>query len=284
MKKKIYTLGWEQEMKMIIDKEKCMLTCKDECSDDVLSVICDRNFTMTLLKNNQISECTDGNNIRKIPVNEDGSRWEGPCSKDLIPCGYGSLFNEDGDLIYKGFMLEKAKVGFGMEYFSSTRTIDYEGTFISGYRHGYGITKDMHGNVLFEGQWAFGQKAPFYVTVENNSEDNSIIHNCISSLIIGNNCFNSIKKVDLDYYDELTLLKMGDHCFQNATVFRICYCNNIKHLEIGDNCFSKTEKEGSCIITGCENLEDISIGHSSFRNYTSAFQLTSHSHFIIFKS
>ena len=53
-------------------------------------------------------------------ISRDGSRWEGDWYK-MKPFGFGSVYNDEGNRIFTGFMFYGKKVGFGTEFFADLR-------------------------------------------------------------------------------------------------------------------------------------------------------------------
>ena len=78
------------------------------------------------------------NEIKKndvIDLNENGERWEGS-SLEGIPFGYGCIYNEDNNIIYQGFMVERKKVCFGKEFYGDNGLIEYNGDYTGDARKG----------------------------------------------------------------------------------------------------------------------------------------------------
>ena len=58
-----------------------------------------------------------------LDLNENGFRWEGDCLNGY-PFGYGSIYNGNNELIYKGFVYEGMKVCFGIEYYGDIGKVE----------------------------------------------------------------------------------------------------------------------------------------------------------------
>ena len=63
-----------------------------------------------------------------VDLNENGTRWEGD-SLNGSPFGYGSIYNSENQLIFKGFVFEGMKVCFGEEYYGDIGIVEYEGNY-----------------------------------------------------------------------------------------------------------------------------------------------------------
>ena len=159
-------------------------------------------------------------------LSDDGSRWEGDwyCEK---PFGFGSYYDGEGNRMYKGFVFEGKKVGFGEEYFADTHTIDYCGNFMNDKRHGWGSTYDRNGDKLFEGDWRKG-KNDFEDRIEiKNEKDCLEIHDLIKELVIGEECLNEVKDdLGIANYPNLEKIVVKNHSLKNVKSLKIC--NNEK--------------------------------------------------------
>ena len=85
-----------------------------------------------------------------IDLNENGVRWEGSVL-DGIPFGYGEIYNEDNNKIYKGFMFEGMKVCYGSEFYGDVEIVEYEGDYYKNMRYGYGRLYDKKNELIYEG-------------------------------------------------------------------------------------------------------------------------------------
>lgn len=87
---------------------------------------------------------------------DDGISYEGPIENDN-PLGYGSLFNESNQLVYRGVMYGPMKMCFGVEFYPDLGKVEYCGCFYGITRHGFGRLYDRQGELIYEGEWIRGK-------------------------------------------------------------------------------------------------------------------------------
>lgn len=68
-----------------------------------------------------------------LDLSDDGERWEGDVLRGK-PCGWGVLYNSEGEKEYEGFRIGKVSVGYGIQYYSDLQRIEYEGEVWNGMR------------------------------------------------------------------------------------------------------------------------------------------------------
>ena len=66
-----------------------------------------------------------------LDLSDDGERWEGDVLEG-IPCGWGVLYNSEGEKEYEGFRIGRVNVGYGIQYYSDLQRIEYEGEMCIG--------------------------------------------------------------------------------------------------------------------------------------------------------
>ena len=82
-----------------------------------------------------------------------GTRFEGLVLKDEkegkigIPFGYGEMYDDNGNLMYKGIMINWKRFGYGTSYHDNGR-IEYEGYWCDDIRFGRGIVYDRSGKLV----------------------------------------------------------------------------------------------------------------------------------------
>ena len=69
------------------------------------------------------------------------------------PCGWGVLYDSEGEKKYEGFMIGEAYVCYGTRYYSDIQKVEYKGEWCEGMRWGRGVQYDRRGNTVFEGEW-----------------------------------------------------------------------------------------------------------------------------------
>ena len=199
----------------VVDKYIVWICNKNERTMRIMELSSKSNIFRNI-NNNHIQ-----NNVIK-QLYEDGSRWEGDWYTEQ-PFGFGSLYDGDGNRIYRGFMFEGKKVGFGEEYFADTHTIDYCGDFMNDKRHGWGITYDRNGNKLYEGDWRFGKNCGFE---KNNTIINTnSIRNLLQRFINCNEC-----NIDWRGCLEVTDFANLENAFKKYE-----FLNNVECLKICNN-------------------------------------------------
>jgi hypothetical protein len=78
----------------------------------------------------------------------DGWVYKGKFAYDTIN-GYGSLLDEKGNLIFRGYTIEGERIGKGVLVFEDGSW--YEGDFFEGKKHGFGKTYNKKDKLLFDG-------------------------------------------------------------------------------------------------------------------------------------
>ena len=61
-----------------------------------------------------------------LDLSDDGERWEGDVLNNQ-PCGWGVLYDKEGEKKYEGFMIDEAYVCYGTRYYSDIQRVEYEG-------------------------------------------------------------------------------------------------------------------------------------------------------------
>ena len=132
-----YFLGLFENVRLFIENDGSF--CYEEVLEKRKVVVKDK--VMKLYKRDEngedhveISEKIIKKKIVK-QLSDDGSRWEGDWYNGK-PFGFGSYYDGEGNRMYRGFVFEGKKVGFGVEYFADTHTVDYCGNFMNDKRHG----------------------------------------------------------------------------------------------------------------------------------------------------
>ena len=150
MERKIYFLGLFETVKLIIE-DNDDFEYEDKVANYKL-VVKDKAMKV-YRKGTNLDDYKEVNDIlidqyviKQLSV--DGSRWEGGWYEDK-PFGFGSYYDDEGNRIYTGFMLEGKKIGFGTEYFADVYKVDYCGTFMNDQRNGWGISYDRNGKCRY---------------------------------------------------------------------------------------------------------------------------------------
>lgn len=218
-----------------------------------------------------VSDCSlDGvkhNAILDLSV--DGDRWEGDVL-DSKPFGWGIAYDKNGNKSYEGFRLAGVNACFGCEYYSDIDRIAYEGTWFEGKRWGRGTQFDRNGDMVYEGYWM--DDAPVKDRVEVTSDD-SLFHNRVRHLIVGNNLWNDVTCIKLhpQMISGLVSLIIGNQCCVNVAGLDIVNLNQLEQIEIGSGSFTAVNCHASpraFHVSECPKLKVLKIGPWSFSSYT----------------
>lgn len=182
----------------------------------------------------------------------------------------------------------------GFRYDESTETF---------YRDGEGcLIDEKTGIATREGKWKDGKEIcgselcdgwynalPLEVTV-TEPRDLSRLSMEVTDLVVAPACCSELTKLDLSKFTALSTLEIGDNCFDSVDTFRINGLNKLKTLKIGKNSFTLVkdlnwdanfdeamERVNNCYrsfhIMNCEQLKSIEIKECSFSDYGGPFEL-----------
>ena len=223
----------------------------------------------------------------RVLIGENGSRWEGNSNNNNNPCGFGKLYDDVGALVYEGFMYDSKKVCYGIEYFSDVYCVDYCGYFLNDKRHGFGKTFDRNKNLLYEGEWIDGNNGiQSIVQIADGSKNLDLINKRIEELVIGDNCYNSLKKLCFENFDVLRKLTIGKRSFRKSFMFKMIGCGNVEEVIFGEGSFCNVEKldEGDnkekksnsiILFSDCEKLTNLVFEDYAFADFEGLFTIES---------
>lgn len=196
-----------------------------------------------------------------IDLNSNGDRWEGSIV-DGMPCGYGYLFDEDNNLIYKGFYYVDKRVCYGISYYGDSQQIEYEGFYFNNMRHGPGEYFDNNGKLISKGYWKCD------MAVEDDISTGCEWNRVGSSIVTFITRYAFMFKGNRDFvfrdYPRLSTIQLN-------------YCNEAENIVIEDcscleSVFIKTSgyrsSGGTCRVANCPNLNTLYFDNS-FDNYVS---------------
>lgn len=167
--------------------------------------------------NTIIINLSDVQSNSEIDMNIEGLYWEGP-SLNGYPFGYGSVYNNKGMIIYKGFMSNNEKVCFGCDYFFDSDAIEYCGSFWKNQRHGSGKLFNKDGEVIYEGGFICGcSNYERILRIADHCCDDKAMNSFIEDLVIGNDCFKSIESLKLSDLQFLSSIRIGNESFYETT-------------------------------------------------------------------
>lgn len=159
-----------------------------------------------------------------IDLSDDGMHWEGTTLHG-IPFGYGSLYNNSDELVYRGVMIDNCKQCYGIEFYPGLNTPQYCGCYYMDERHGLGTLYDRKGKQLYEGNW-MGNVNDFETSIvlKNWSRDSQLIHCFTQELVFD-------KKYKAEEKDNVKICELS--CLESL-VFN-CSMKNLGTLKISNN-------------------------------------------------
>ena len=214
-----------------------------------------------------------------IDLSEQGERWDGD-SLNGVPFGYGSIYNSNNQLIYKGFIFEGMKVCFGSVFYEDVGIVEYVGGFYKNNRYGCGELFDKKNELIYEGEW-YNDKPmdSSSLSISDIVKDDDSIHFGINELIIANQCKCELKYIRLIGFTRLTRIEIGDKCFIDTILFEIENCNELVEVKIGESSFSMEEENSKnhigFAIRNCSKLQQLDLKWKSFLYCCGYFELKS---------
>ena len=207
-----------------------------------------------------------------LNLSDDGERWEGDVL-DNQPCGWGVLYDSEGEKAYEGFRIGEVNVCYGRSYYSDVQKVEYEGGICEGKRWGRGTLFDRTGKTVFDGEWMNDEHLSKRVVL---NEENQLLHNHIEELIVENNSCNGPEwtALDLSFIPRLRLFEVGDECFENVDEVKLIDLSKLERVMIGMNCFTKcmydngNDSNRHFYLKNCERVKELKIGWCSFSDYS----------------
>ena len=92
-------------------------------------------------------------------------------------------------------------------------------------------------------------------------------------IVADGSCNNEdgVTELDLSRFENLTSLIVGDNCFEYVTTMNVVEMDNLESIRIGMNSFSSYEEaDYSFLVKNCSSLKELRVAPGSFRkwNYT----------------
>ena len=239
-----------------------------------------RVICILVLKDGSVIEKRNLSEIKMskvIDIDPTGVRWEGSVL-DCVPCGWGSLYDENNSLSYTGFLVNAEETCFGNQYYSDLCQVCYEGMICRNKRVGMGKLYDRNGSLVYSGVWINDDSMfPHSFTLPPNCDSLTGIHSQLEDLVIGNGCCSSFSVFPVFFLYCLCNLTVGDDSFSNCDLFILRNMDCLKSICIGNRSFSLVKEPGErkrrlnrvFSITACNQLESITIGSFSFADYAS---------------
>ena len=196
-------------------------------------------------------------------MDRNGNKWEGNVKGDE-PYGYGVMYNANGEILYQGFMLNRMRVCYGVEYYPHLNQIAYKGGYYDSKRHGYGELYDQNGAILYQGIWKRDNRY---------TSEMGVIDSQIAAIQIPNSSLSELGKILLyQWLYSLKRIVIGNRCFRQVRVLEMSGLGALEEVMIGSKSFqvSKHERaDGCCRIINCPKLVSIQFGDESFCDYHS---------------
>lgn len=253
--------GW---MLVELNDEKCVMIEMNDRKEIEEGYLLNKEKVLER-KGKELSETRNGTIDRDNGIRFDGRVFEG------IPFGFGSLFDENGNRVYEGMMINWNRMGYGTSY-NENGWKEYEGYWSHDMRNGNGRLFDIEGSLVYEGNWIHGNR------IEDAYEgDGRNLSIKVKSLKLNDKSI--LKDFDISLFMYLEELIIGDECFNDGTQFVIDGMDHLKSIKIGMNSFTQKKNDHgnnrSCSfhVLNCAELQSIDIGRYSFSNYGGEFEL-----------
>ena len=207
-----------------------------------------------------------------------GSRFEGLVLTDEkegkmgIPFGYGEMYDDDGNLLYKGIMINWKRFGYGTSYHDNGLK-EYEGYWCDDNRFGSGKVYDRYGKLVKECEWINGIESD----IDYEGDGSEPMNMGIKHMKLTDNCV--LDDWNVSWLLNLESIEIGNECFGSVKTFQIDGLDRLKTIKIGINSFTqKRNSDGndsskSFHILNCGSLESIQIGQYSFSDFAGDFEL-----------
>ena len=121
-----------------------------------------------------------------LDLSTDGDRWEGDVVGEW-PLGFGELYNENDQLVYRGFMYKMHRICYGTSYYEDMgiMRIKYEGMYMWDKRFGKGSMYNRKGQLEYEGEWINDQPCFFQTESICSSMDLENLSSVTEIVMIG---------------------------------------------------------------------------------------------------
>ena len=79
---------------------------------------------------------------------------------------------------------------------------------------------------------------------------------------------DGVTELDLSRFENLTSLIVGDNCFEYVTTMNVVEMDNLENIKIGMHSFNNYERaDYSFSVKNCSSLKELRIAPGSFRNW-----------------
>ena len=190
--------------------------------------------------NHQIGDISysDGLIVKGIVDLDHGSRFEGKVLKNGkmgIPFGYGEMYDDNGNLLYMGIMINWKRFGYGTSYHDNGMK-EYEGYWCDDNRFGSGKVYDRSGKLVKECEWVNGTESD----TDYEGDGSEPLNIGMKHLKLTDNCV--LADWDISWFLNVESIEIGDDCFGSVQTFQIDGLNRLKTIKIGNNSFTQVKQ------------------------------------------
>ncbi|KAK8829207.1 hypothetical protein WA556_005764 [Blastocystis sp. ATCC 50177/Nand II] len=240
------------------------------CAGSVVLEVNEKRLVVVNVEKKAVLNVSGIEHKQVLDLNDDGERWEGDVLNNQ-PCGWGVLYDSEGEKKYEGFMIGEAYVCYGTQYYSDIQRVEYEGEWCGGKRWGRGVQYDRRGNTVFEGEW-LNDEHEMEKKVVVSDDRPTVLHNRVEELYVPSESrfLADWKSLECSLMPRLRVLAIGGNCsFAGASVaigdsvsiaskpFVIKDCPALKTLAMGNDSFSGCS---SCVLQSLPMLESVQFG------------------------
>ena len=254
-------IGW---LLLLINDGKCIALNYNNGEKLIEGYLLNKNMVMKVLRSEETGHvsCYEESITEGIVDLDHGTRFEGYVLKESgIPFGFGSMFDDDGILVYKGILINWKRFGYGVSY-CDIGSAEYEGYWCDDNRFGRGKLYDRSGKLVKECEWYNGKESEINILYEGRGND--LVYVGIKHLKLSDYC--DVNNWDISWFINLESIEIGDDSF---TKFKC----TLLHYNYSSS-FDKGDKMKSFHILNCESLESIEIGKQSFSDFGGEFELS----------
>ena len=207
--------------------------------------------------NNVVVSVFDGVNLQDgiLDLSDKGDRWEGKvyCGE---ACGWGSLYNEKGELVYTGFRYGSRNICYGITYHYCSDIPMYDGMLHNDVRYGVGRVLARNQSVVYDGYWLNNCHLETSV-VYNAQSDKHPITPMTKKLTFPSETVYLFGDVDLSWLFQLKELHVKQNSFflsPSNSLFSLAIqqLNALEWIRIESNSFQKIKTvsiSSLCVIT-----------------------------------
>lgn len=203
-----------------------------------------------------------------------GERWEGYVLNDQ-PCGWGEFYDDENQLVYRGFMYKDHRVCYGSIFYPDLGILEYEGMLCNGKKWGYGSLYDRTANLIQKGRWLDDAHVGTSLFIPL-SASLSGLHTLLKSIVLNSGSSNLPKTLTLENYSQLQSLVFGPNSFPHTKQLVIRQMKSLHKITfyIHSFNFEYSYMECSCIketsslsIHDCPSLSTVVFGNNAFSEF-----------------